>query len=73
MKDQLVMAANGNCAVAIPLFRMNYDSELADLPGYSIALTNEKPIGYLLDCGDNTCPFLRADFVENNLEFLGDL
>lgn len=74
MKDQVIMGTNGEIAVAIPLFRIQLDQELAKIEGYSVTLTNEKPLAYVIDIGDGkTCPILNATYVESKAQFLGDL
>jgi hypothetical protein len=74
MKDQIVMSkANAELAIAVPLFRYHHEQELTKLKGYSVALTNSKPIAYVLDCDDGHCPILNAEFVESHVEFLGEL
>lgn len=74
MKDQVVMSPNnGALCVAVPLFRYNYSDELEKLPGVSIALVNEKPLMYALDIGDDKLQAFDAEWIENNLEFLGEL
>jgi len=72
LKDQIVMATNGNCAVAVPLFRYDYSDEIVSLPGYSITLARQKPLAYAVDMDDQITLF-NAEFVEKHLEFLGDL
>ena len=76
MKDQVVMSPNnGQLALAIPLFRRHYDEEIANLAGYTVSLTKDKPVAYALDCGPEVqvIQVFNAEWVQNNLEFLGDL
>lgn len=74
MKDQVVMSPNnGEICIAIPLYRHHYDEPLCSLEGYSVILTNDVPLMYALDFGQDHIQALNAEFVENNLEFLGDL
>lgn len=73
MKDQIIMSkTNANCAVAVPLFRMSHTEELARIDGYTVSLTNAKPIAYAVDMGDKIQLF-NAEFLEANVEFIGDL
>ena len=73
MRDQIVMSKNnGACAVAVPLFRWHVEHELTKLAGYSLSLTNAKPLAYVIDCGE-ACSLVNAEFAEANLEFIGDL
>lgn len=73
MRDQIVFSkTNGFCAVAIPLYRWHHEEPLAKLEGYTISMTKEKPIAYIIDCGEFR-QLLNASFVESNLEFVGDL
>lgn len=73
MKDQAALAPNGELIVAIPLYRYQHEESLGNLDGYSLALTNGKPIAYILDCGPIGNQMFNAEFVEKNVEFLGDL
>ncbi len=75
MKDQVVMSKNnGQLAVAIPLFRIGEDSMfLEKFEGYSLIVSNDKAVAYAVDCGDEGIHLLNAEFVEKNLEFLGEL
>lgn len=74
MKDQIVMGKNGEVAIAVPLFRMQESEEIVNLTGYSMMLTSNKPIAYVLDMGSGgTCPIVNAEIVEKQCEFLGPL
>jgi len=75
MKDQIVMSPNNAfCAVAIPLYRICHEQELAKMEGHTLLLTNTKPSAYAIDCGpEGGTQLMNADFVEKNLIFLGDL
>jgi hypothetical protein len=74
MKDQVVMSkTNGQLAVAVPLYRHQVGDLLERLAGYTISISRDEPLAYILDCGKHGCQVLSARFVENNLEFLGDL
>lgn len=74
MRDQVVMSkTNGQLAIAVPLFRYHYEDEIASLPGYSMALTNGKPLAYVLDCDKIGCQLMNAKLLEKIVEFLGDL
>ena len=45
MKDQIIISKiNANCAIAVPLFRMSHTEELAKIDGYTVSITNAKPI-----------------------------
>ena len=74
MKDQVVMSPkNGALCIAIPLYRRHYDEPLCNLAGYSVSLTNDEPIVYAIDYGQAQLQAFNAEWVENNLEFLGDV
>lgn len=76
MKDQVVMSkTNGQLAIAVPLFRVHHEEELGAMEGYTISLTNSKPLAYVLDCGpgQGNPQIFNAAFCETNLEFLGDV
>lgn len=76
MRDQVAMSKNnGQIVVAIPLFRYHYQEELANLEGYTVSLTNGKPLAYIIDGGEEmgTPQVMAAAFIESQLEFLGDL
>lgn len=73
MKDQVVMSkSNGQLAIAIPLYRINYEESLGKLEGYSLMMTNAKPLAYVIYCFDQ-CTLMNHEWVHRNLEFLGDL
>ena len=73
MKDQIIMSnENGNCAVAVPLFRFNIAEEIESMKGYSIMLTKQKPIAFAVDFGDQIA-FMDANFLKDKVEWLGDL
>ncbi len=74
MKDQVILGPNGELGIAVPLFRYHHEEPLANLEGYSIALTNGKPLAYVIDDGsERVYPIIVAAFVEKKAEFLGDL
>ncbi len=74
MNDQVAMSkGNGQLVIAVPLYRWHRSDEIAALAGYSLSLTEDKPIAYVVDCADAGCPLFNAEFVEKNFEFLGDL
>ena len=74
MKDQIVMSPKtGELCIAIPLFRRSYGEDLGKIASFSISLGNEKPLMYVMDLGQENMQALNARFVEENLEFLGDL
>jgi hypothetical protein len=77
MKDQVVIAPSGILAIAVPLYRVHYEESLATgWDGYTVSLTKEKPLAYVVDCGKESGlmpQLMNAEVVERNLEFLGDL
>lgn len=74
MKDQVVMSPkNGQLAIAVPLYRLNYEHELEANPNYSICLHGGKPVAYAIDCGEAGIHLMNAEYVETSLEFLGEL
>ncbi len=74
MKDQVVMSkTNGNLAVAIPLYRITDCADFAQIEGYSLLLTNERPLAYAVDCGEAGIQLMNAEIVEKHLHFLGEL
>lgn len=73
MSDQVFMSPNnGFLCVGIPLFRMETKGELLHIKGYSIGISNNKPLAYIIDIGE-TKELMSAEFVENRLICLGDL
>ena len=74
MKDRIVMSPNnGQLAIAIPLFRCVQDEVLDRVDNFIISFTT-KPVAYAIDCGEEVgIQLMNADFVEKNLEFLGEL
>jgi hypothetical protein len=75
VKDQVIMGPSGEIAVAVPLFRYHHEEQLAKLEGYSVALTNGKPLAYIVDAGAVGTQLCSAEWLENGsgAEFLGDL
>lgn len=74
MRDQVAMSkANGELMVVIPLFRNHYTEKLEHLKGYSVLLFGDAPIAYAIEHPDIGVRLFNAEFVHNNLEFLGDL
>lgn len=73
MKDQIIMSKeNGNCAVAVPLFRAHDHEHLANMDGYSLQVTSAKPLAYAVDMGD-AVQLINAEFLQDKVEWLGDL
>lgn len=72
MKDQIAMAPNGNLWVAIPLYRMHKEQEIAS--GFTVTLSTyaEQPLAYVLDCG-KFAQVVNVATAEEHLIFLGDL
>lgn len=64
---------NGFLAIAIPLYRLQHEESLGKMEGYSLQLTNGKPLAYVVDVNQGRPQILNAEWVEKNLEFLGDL
>lgn len=64
---------NGALCVAMPLFRYQNYKDCGVISDFSIILVVEKPIAYAIDIGDDDIYFFNAEWVEKNLEFLGDL
>jgi hypothetical protein len=74
MKDQVILGVNGELAIAVPLFRRHHEEELVKLDGYTVSLTSEKPLAYILDMGtEDNCPIVNNTVIESQCEFLGDL
>lgn len=75
MRDQVVMAPSGHLCIAIPLYRWHHEEPLARLEGYTVSLTNGKPLAYVVDAGPEAgSPRLfNAQIIEDNFEFLGDI
>lgn len=73
MKDQIIMSKeNGNCAVAVPLFRL-VENDVADrIEGYVIAFNESKPLAYAVDMGEQVT-LMNAEFLQDKVEWLGDL
>jgi hypothetical protein len=79
MKDQILMSpVNAACCVGIPLFRHHEQESIDSLggtagqPGYSIFLSNNQPLAYIIDVGGGAGVY-SAEWVEKNLIFVGDL
>lgn len=73
MKDQIIMSkTNGNCAVAVPLFRLIEDDALSKIDNYIIAFNDSKPVAFAVDMGDSV-QLMNAEFLKDKVEWLGDL
>lgn len=73
MKDQIIISkTNAELAVAVPLFRRHLEEELTKLDGYTVSLTSEKPLAYAVDMGESV-QLMNAEFLEKNVDFIGDL
>lgn len=73
MKDQIIMSkTNGNCAVAVPLFRLIEDDALSKIDNYLIAFNDSKPVAFAVDMGDSV-QLMNAEFLKDKVEWLGDL
>ncbi len=75
MTDQVFMSPNnGALCVGVPLFK-SFDVGEPEYPWearFSIALSDSKPLAYVLDMGD-FAQVLSAEWVESKLICLGDL
>jgi hypothetical protein len=73
MKDQIIISKeNGNCAVAVPLFRICDDDTLDEVEGYVITFNSLKPIAYAVDVGEQVT-LMNAEFLQDKVEWVGDL
>lgn len=73
MRDQIVMSkTNGNCAIAIPLFNLHESFVMDKVQDYQITLVNSKPVAYAIDIG-SAIQLVQAEYLEKNVEFVGDL
>lgn len=74
MQDQVLMSPiNGALCVGVPLYRRH---DMTDNNfGYKIYFSaeEEKPVAYAIDFGAETLQLMNAEWIEENLEFLGDL
>ncbi len=75
MKDQVFMSPNnGQLVVGIPLVRVHHEESLGSLSGYTVTLTAEKPLAYIMDADHLMEPqVLSAEWIENKMINLGDL
>lgn len=74
MKDQVVMSKNnGELCVAIPLFRLHHQESLGKMEGCVVALMKSEPTAYVLEHPEFGLRLFNVDFIENNMEFLGEL
>lgn len=73
MKDQIIVSKiNGECAVAIPLFRLCEDKILDRVGNYIISFNSQKPVAYAVDMGDSI-QLINAEYLEENVHFIGEL
>ncbi len=74
MQDQVVMSPNnGALCIAIPLYRFHHEESLGKMEGYVVSLTKDKPLMYAIDFNQDRIQAFDAEWIEENLEFLGDL
>lgn len=66
------MAQNGILGVALPLYA-GQGEPLLGFVGYSVFLSDAKPLAYWVDFGPYGNQLFGASFVEEVFEFLGDL
>lgn len=73
VKSYVVVAKNGEMAVAIPLFTKTIHNTQAvfDIK-IDAEVISEEPTAFILDMGDQISLF-NFDVVNNNLEFLSEL
>ena len=72
MKDKVIMGPGGDIAIAIPLYRLQHEEPLK-LEGYSLFLSNEKPVAYAIDFGSGSLSLVNSEMLESRVEFLSDL
>ncbi len=76
MKDKIAISkANGEVCIVIPLYRHHYDETLGKLEGYTISLTKDEPLAYVIDAGPafGEPQLCNAKTADKYLEFVGDL
>jgi len=73
MKDQIIISKeNGNCAVAVPLFRLVEDDAVDRINQYIVVFNMSKPIAYAVDVGEQVT-LMNAEFLQDKVEWVGDL
>lgn len=78
MKDLVILGNDGSIAIAVPLFRHFEDNALAMMDGYTISLTNGKPVAFAMDFGSGNLELVNAELVEKaineqRVQCLGEL
>lgn len=67
---------NGQLVVGIPLYQRFSYGDNADSPhGIRICIEDDEPLVYAVDCGPEleNLHFMNAEWVEENMIFLGEL
>jgi hypothetical protein len=72
VKDQVLVAENGQLVIGIPLYRRNYSDEIGMFAGVTISLSSDKPIAWIIDCGPYGKTLMNAEFVSERFMSLGD-
>lgn len=74
LKELVVITDKDIITTVMPLFPHYEETEIAKLDGYSISLSNEKPVAYAMFVGEETkLQLIGAELVEKHCEFLGVL
>ena len=64
--------------ILTPLYQREHEQTLDKLAGYSISLTNDEPLAYVVDVGIDSCPLINAEIVkrkfdDGTIELVGEL
>jgi hypothetical protein len=79
MNDSIVYAYDTDrIGILIPLVRRLYNIESTETGHYSFSISDEEPLAYLVDFGDDNIPVLDADSIktairEKILVIIGEL
>ena len=73
MKDKVFMSPNnGVLVIGVPLYR-RHDLDIGSSPHVILTVEDDDPMAYMIDYDGDRCSLLNAEWVEENLECLGEL
>jgi hypothetical protein len=74
IKEVVILTDRGILTSAIPLFAKYHDTELDTLDGYSISLSNDKALAYVVYVGEGeNLQLVNGELLEKHCEVLGYL
>jgi len=74
IKEVVILTDKGILTSAIPLFAKHHDTEIASMEGYSVSLSNDKALAYVVFVGEGeNLQLVNAEVLEKHCEVLGYL